>query len=52
MDKNKVTDLNHLRYLENNDVDLIDWIINEKQTPRELNNIVIQVKEYLKHERK
>ena len=41
-----------LKLLENNDVDLMDWIINEKQTPGELNNIVIQVKEYLKHERK
>jgi len=33
-------------------MDLMDWIINEKPTPREFNNIVIQVKDYLKHERK
>ena len=41
-----------LKLLENNDVDLMDWVINEKQTPREFNKIVIQVKEYLKYERK
>ncbi len=41
-----------LELLENNDMDLMDWIINEKPTPREFNNIVIQVKDYLKHERK
>ena len=41
-----------LELLENNDMDLMDWIINEKRTPREFNNIVIQVKDYLKHERK
>ena len=41
-----------LELLENNDMDLMDWIINEKPTPREFNNIVIQVKDYLKNERK
>ena len=41
-----------LELLENNDMDLMDWIINEKPTPKEFNNIVIQVKDYLKHERK
>jgi len=41
-----------LELLENNDMDLMDWIINEKPTPREFNNIVIQDKDYLKHERK
>ena len=41
-----------LELLENNDMDLMDWIINEKPTPREFNNIVTQVKDYLKHERK
>jgi len=41
-----------LELLENNDMDLMDWIINEKPTLKEFNNIVIQVKDYLKHERK
>ena len=44
--------ISFLELLENNDMDLMDWIINEKPTPREFNNIVIQVKDYLKHERK
>ena len=44
--------ISFLELLENNDMDLMDWIINEKPTPKEFNNIVIQVKDYLKHERK
>ncbi|SUZ50586.1 uncharacterized protein METZ01_LOCUS3440, partial [marine metagenome] len=49
---NQEDKVSFLELLENNDMDLMDWIINEKPTPREFNNIVIQVKDYLKHERK
>ena len=49
---NQEEKISFLELLENNDVDLMDWIINEEQIPKEFNNIVIQVKEYLKHERK
>ncbi len=49
---NQEDKVSFLELLENNDRDLMDWIINEKPTPREFNNIVIQVKDYLKHERK
>ena len=49
---NQEDKLSFLELLENNDMDLMDWIINEKPTPKEFNNIVIQVKDYLKHERK
>ena len=49
---NQEEKVSFLELLENNDVDLMDWIINEEQTPKEFNNIVIQVKEYLKYERK
>ena len=49
---NQEDKISFLELLENNDMDLMDWIINEKPTPREFNNIVTQVKDYLKHERK
>jgi len=49
---NQEDKVSFLELLENNDMDLMDWIINEKLTPKEFNNIVIQVKDYLKHERK
>ena len=49
---NQEDKVSFLELLENNDMDLMDWIINEKPTPTEFNNIVIQVKDYLKHERK
>ena len=49
---NQEDKVSFLELLENNDIDLMDWIINEKPTPKEFNNIVIQVKDYLKHERK
>ena len=49
---NEEDKVSFLELLENNDMDLMDWIINEKPTPKEFNNIVIQVKDYLKHERK
>ena len=49
---NQEDKVSFLELLDNNDVDLMDWIINEKPIPREFNNIVIQVKDYLKHERK
>ena len=49
---NQEDKVSFLELLDNNDVDLMDWIINEKPTPREFNNIVIQLKDYLKNERK
>ena len=49
---NQKDKVSFLELLENNDVDLMDWIINENPIPREFNNIVIQVKDYLKRERK
>ena len=49
---NQEDKVSFLELLENNDMDLMDWIINEKPTPKEFNNIVIQVKDYLKHGRK
>ena len=49
---NQEDKVSFLELLENNDMDLMDWIINENPTPKEFNNIVIQVKDYLKHERK
>ena len=49
---NQEDKVSFLELLENNDIDLMDWIINEEQIPKEFNNIVIQVKDYLKHERK
>jgi|TARA_B100001971_G_scaffold210266_1_gene235401 antitoxin CptB len=49
---NQEDKVSFLELLENNDVDLMDWIINENPIPREFNNIVIQVKDYLKRERK
>ena len=48
---NQEDKVSFLELLENNDMDLMDWIINGKPTPKEFNNIVIQVKDYLKHER-
>ena len=48
---NQEEKVSFLELLENNDVDLMDWIINVEQIPKEFNNIVIQVKEYLKYER-
>jgi len=49
---NQEDKVSFLELLENNDMDLMDRIINEKPTPKKFNNIVIQVKDYLKHERK
>ena len=49
---NQEDKVSFLELLENNDMDLMDWIINEKPTPREFNNLVTQVKDHLKHERK
>jgi len=49
---NQEDKVSFLELLENNDMDLMDWIINEKPTPKKFNNIVFQVKDYLKHERK
>ena len=46
-DKDK---LSFLDLLQKNDVDLIDWILNEIPVPEDFNNIVTQIKHYLNHE--
>ena len=48
-DKDK---LSFLDLLQKNDVDLIDWILNEMPVPEDFNNIVTQIKHYLNHEEK
>ena len=48
-DKDK---LSFLDLLQKDDVDLIDWLLNEMPVPEDFNNIVIQIKHYLNHEEK
>ena len=48
-DKDK---LSFLDLLQKDDVDLIDWILNEMPVPEDFNNIVTQIKHYLNHEEK
>ena len=48
-DKDK---LSFIDLLQNNDVDLLDWILNEMPVPKDFNNIVTQIKDYLSHEEK
>ena len=48
-DKDK---LSFLDLLQKDDVDLIDWLLNEMPVPEDFNNIVTQIKHYLKHEEK
>ena len=48
-DKDK---LSFLDLLQKNDVDLIDWILNEMPVPEDFSNIVTQIKHYLNHEEK
>ena len=46
-DKDK---LSFLDLLQKDDVDLIDWLLNEMPVPEDFNNIVTQIKHYLLHE--
>ena len=46
-DKDK---LSFLDLLQKDDVDLIDWLLNEIPVPEDFNNIVTQIKHYLNHE--
>ena len=46
-DKDK---LSFLDLLQKDDVDLIDWLLNEMPVPEDFNNIVTQIKHYLNHE--
>ena len=48
-DKDK---LSFLDLLQKDDVDLIDWILNEMPVPEGFNNIVTQIQHYLNHEEK
>jgi antitoxin CptB len=48
-DKDK---LSFLDLLQKDDVDLIDWLLNGMPVPKDLNNIVTQIKHYLNHEEK
>ena len=48
-DKDK---LSFLDLLQKDDVDLIDWLLNEMPVPEDFINIVIQIKHYLNHEEK
>ena len=48
-DKDK---LSFLDLLQKDDVDLIDWLLNEMPVPENFNNIVTQIKHYLNHEEK
>ena len=41
-----------LDLLQKDDVDLIDWLLNEMPVPEDFNNIVTQIKHYLNHEEK
>ena len=46
-DKDKIS---FLDLLQKDDVDLIDWLLNEIPVPEDFNNIVTQIKHYLNHE--
>ena len=48
-DKDK---LSFLDLLQKDDVDLIDWLLNEMPVPEDFNNKVTQIKHYLNHEEK
>ncbi len=48
-DKDK---LSFLDLLQKDDVDLIDWLLNEMPVPEDFNNIVTLIKHYLNHEEK
>ena len=44
--------LSFLDLLQKDDVDLIDWLLNEMPVPEDFSNIVTQIKHYLNHEEK
>jgi len=46
-DKDK---LSFLDLLQKNDVDLIDWILNDLPVPDDFNKIVTQIKDYLNND--
>jgi len=48
-DKDK---LSFLDLLQNNDVDLLDWILNDLPVPEDFNKIVTQIKDYLNNDRR
>ena len=48
-DKDK---LSFLDLLQKNDVDLIDWILNDLPVPEDFNKIVTQIKDYLNNDRR
>ncbi len=43
---------NFLDLLDNNDVDLMEWIINGKSGPTNFSNIINQIKAFIQDERK
>jgi antitoxin CptB len=48
-DKDK---LSFLDLLQKNDVDLLDWILNDLPVPDDFNKIVTQIKDYLNNDRR
>ena len=44
--------MSFLDLLQENDVDLIDWLLNDIPVPEDFNCIVTQIKKYLNHEEK
>ncbi len=48
-DKDK---LSFLDLLQKNDVDLLDWILNDLPVPEDFNKIVTQIKDYLNNDRR
>ena len=48
-DKDK---LSFLDLLQKNDVDPIDWILNDLPVPEDFNKIVTQIKDYLNNDRR
>ena len=48
-DKDK---LSFLDLLQKNDVDLLDWILNDLPVPEDFNKIVTQIKDHLNNDRR
>ena len=44
--------LSFIDLLQKNDVDLLDWLLNEIPAPKDFNDIVTQIKHYLNYEEK
>jgi len=42
--------LSFIDLLQKNDVDLLDWLLNEIPAPKDFNDIVTQIKHYLNYE--